>query len=117
MAMDEPTPREMCAFEAGIKLGALFHQFIGTPVSNASKASLEEAIRSAVMNQPYVKRVDVRIKPEVLERASKNAFGYASLTPEMLEASVWIEYRGVTCRGRLAYVEDKRYPLMWVEFE
>jgi hypothetical protein len=115
--MCEPTPREVCAFEAGIKLGALFHQFIGTPVSEASKASLEEAIRSAVMNQPYVKKVEVRIKPEALERASKNAFGYASLSPEMLEASVWIEYRGVTCRGRLAYMEDKRYPLMTLEFE
>jgi hypothetical protein len=115
--MREPTPREVCAFEAGIKLGALFHQFIGTPVSEASKASLEEAIRRAVMNQPYVKRVEVRIRGDVLKRASKNTFGYASLSPEMLEASVWIEYGGATCRGRLAYDVEKRYPLMTLEFE
>ncbi|WP_456473720.1 dihydroneopterin aldolase family protein [Candidatus Pyrohabitans sp.] len=115
--MPELSHREVCAFEAGIKLGALFHQFIGTPVSMDSRTSLEEAIRRAVMNQPHVKRVEVRIKPEVLERASENAFGYASLSPEMLEASVWIEYEGVTCRGKLGYIEEKKYPLMTLEFE
>jgi hypothetical protein len=115
--MRESTPREVCAFEAGIKLGTIFHQFIGTPVSEESKASLEEAIRRAVLNQPYVKGVRVEIKAEPLRRASKNAFGYASLSPEMLEAEVFIEYSGVRCVGKLAYRREKNYPLMWVEFK
>ncbi|WP_457555345.1 dihydroneopterin aldolase family protein [Candidatus Pyrohabitans sp.] len=113
----EPSPREVCAFEAGIKLGMLFHQFIGTPVSEASRRSLEEAMRRAVLNQPYVSRARVRIKPEPLRRASQNTFGYASLSPEMLEAEVGVEYRGVRCVGRLSYSEDEAYPVMWVEFE
>lgn len=115
--MREPSPRERCAFEAGIKLGALFHQFIGTPVSESSKRSLEEAMQKAVMNQPYVRRAEVRIRSEVLRKASKNVFGYASLSPEMLEAEVWVECEGVVCVGRLAYSQEKSYPLMWLEFE
>ncbi len=112
-----PTPRERCAFEAGIKLGAIFHQFMGTPVSENSKESLEEAIRRAVLNQPYVVDARVRIREEALREASTNSFGYASLSPEMLEVEVWIEHRSVRCCGRLAYSSESRYPEMWVEFE
>ncbi len=111
------SPREGCAFEAGIKLGTIFHQFMGTPVSESSKASLEEAIRRAVLNQPHVVEVRVRIREEALRRASRNTFGYASLSPEMLEAEVWIEYGGTRCCGRLAYSSESSYPEMWVEFE
>lgn len=32
--------RERAVFEGGISLGALFHQFVGTPVSEKTKKSL-----------------------------------------------------------------------------
>ncbi|HIQ32623.1 MAG TPA: dihydroneopterin aldolase, partial [Methanothermococcus okinawensis] len=38
------TPRERAVFEGGITLGALFHQFVGTPVSLKNREILERAI-------------------------------------------------------------------------
>ncbi|MDD1753617.1 MAG: dihydroneopterin aldolase family protein, partial [Methanotrichaceae archaeon] len=35
------TNREIAAFEAGIKLGALYHQFVGVPVSAGTAPTLE----------------------------------------------------------------------------
>ncbi|NOZ59339.1 MAG: hypothetical protein GXO66_07185 [Euryarchaeota archaeon] len=113
--MGGPTPREQCAFEAGIKLGAVFHQFVGTPVSEASRVSLEEAMRRALLNQPYVREARVCINREKLRLASENPFGYTSLSPEMLEVEVVVECTGVRCTGKLAYRDG--YPLMWLEFE
>ncbi len=96
------------AFEAGIKLGALFHQFIGTPVSESNAELLERAIESCVRLQPYVK--DVRVKIDVSRIDS--AFGYASLTPDMLYAFVEVEVEGVRVRAELKWNEELRYPLM-----
>ncbi len=33
--------RDQAVFEAGIKLGALYHQWVGTPISRKSAASVE----------------------------------------------------------------------------
>ena len=46
--------REQVVFEAGIKLGALYHQWVGTPISRASAGSVEAAIERAVILQPFV---------------------------------------------------------------
>ena len=42
------TPVMQAAFEAGIKLGALYHQFIGSPVSRDSADSLERGMSEAM---------------------------------------------------------------------
>ena len=61
-----PTNREIAAFEAGIKLGALYHQFVGSPVSPKTADSLERAIEESISLQPYVRSVDVRIDRRML---------------------------------------------------
>ena len=38
------TSRERAIFEGAISMGALFHQFVGTPVNKSSKKSLETII-------------------------------------------------------------------------
>ncbi|TFG90818.1 MAG: hypothetical protein E4H16_01040, partial [Candidatus Atribacteria bacterium] len=55
------TNREQAIFEAGIKLGALYHQWIGTPISQNSAASVESAIEQAVILQPFVEEITVRL--------------------------------------------------------
>ena len=60
------TDRERAAFEAGIKLGGIFHQFTGTPVSPASARSLEQGITEAVRSQPFVREVSVMIDRGIL---------------------------------------------------
>lgn len=100
-----------CAFECGIKLGALFHQFIGTPVSLNSKKSLEKAMEESIMNQPYVKEVEVSILPDLFKKI-KNPFQYFSLEGKMLRAIVTVQYKNYQCKGQLAYDEKTDYPLM-----
>jgi len=47
--------RERAVFEAGIKLGTIYHQFVGTPVAAANVEILERAIEDGVRVQPFVK--------------------------------------------------------------
>jgi hypothetical protein len=103
------TNREIAAFEAGIKLGALYHQFVGSPVSPKTADSLERAIEESISLQPYVRSVDVRIDRQML---LENVFGYGELEGRMIRAEVEIEYQGEIVRARLEYDPDKDYPLM-----
>ncbi len=104
-----PTKREVAAFEAGIKLGALYHQFVGTPVAAATAASLERAMQESISLQPYVKRVKVGINRRML---LENVFGYGELEGRMITAEVEIEYEGEVVRACLRFDEEKDYPLM-----
>lgn len=97
--------REKISFEIGIKLGALFHQFIGTPVSKKMKNNLENCIEESIKNQPFVKEVDIEIKLKEEE--------YTSLDPQHLRAKVVVEYKGYKGIGKLEFKQD--YPLMWID--
>lgn len=102
------TERERCVFEAGIKLAAALHQFVGVPVSPASRASLEKAIEGSIKNQPYVEKAKAKITIEKL-----NKYGYATLEGNMLELIVTVRYGDFRCVGRMKNIKD--YPLMYVE--
>jgi dihydroneopterin aldolase len=104
-----PNNREIAAFEAGIKLGALYHQFVGSPISPKTADSLEKAIAESISLQPYVRSVDVRIDRRML---LENAFGYGELEGRMIFAEVEIDYQGETVWAKLEYDPDKDYPLM-----
>lgn len=108
------TIRERAVFEAGIKLAAIYHQFIGAPVSASNAESLERAIEMGVMVQPFVESVSVRIRRESL-RQKRNEYDYQSLTGEMLDATVTIKVEDVRVVGRMRYIEEIKYPLMYVE--
>jgi hypothetical protein len=107
------TDRERATFEAGIKLAAVYHQFIGTPVSAYSVESLERAIEEGVKVQPFVESVNVRIHRDRL-RMKRNEYDYQSLTGEMLDVKVTIRIGKVRAVGEMRYLEDIRYPLMYV---
>ena len=67
------TDRENAVFEAAIKLGALYHQFVGTPISRATADTVETAIEHAVALQPYVTRIEVHLDRSLM---NENPFGY-----------------------------------------
>ena len=46
------TDRDRAAFEAGIKLGGLFHQYMGSPVNEGSALYMEEAMKRAGSKLP-----------------------------------------------------------------
>lgn len=104
-----PTKREVAAFEAGIKLGAIYHQFVGSPVSEETANSLELAMKESISLQPHVSSVSVEIDRDMLK---KNVFGYGELDGKMIRAVVEIDYSGEKIRAKLQFDPEKDYPLM-----
>ena len=120
MTASRPNPRprisrrEALLFEAGIKLGGVFHQYLGIPVSDRTAASLARAIEAAVGLQPFVRRVEVRIRPERGGPMGRGRFAYRYLIPEMLDVDVHLADGRTEVVARLEHRADLRYPLMKV---
>jgi dihydroneopterin aldolase len=106
--------RERLLFEAGIKLGGVFHQYIGIPVDRATAAALSRSIEGAVRLQPFVRQVRVRIDPGRGGPVGRGRFAYRYLTPEMLRVSVRVADGVEEVEAVLAHRPDLRYPLMEV---
>jgi len=99
--------REQAVFEAGIKLGALYHQWVGTPISRDSAASVEKAIERAVILQPFVEEITVRLDRSLM---TENRFGYSELSGMMYDAEIITRVGFTYCRARLS--PENGYPLM-----
>lgn len=109
------TDRERIAFELGIKLGALFHQFIGTPVSPKNIGILEEAMKNTVESQAFVVSAQVEIDPYGSEdKEDLGPFDYTTLTADMIETKVVVEYKDLRAVGTMRYVDEMDYPLMFI---
>jgi hypothetical protein len=104
--------RERAFFEAGIKMGTIYHQFVGTPVSGTNVKELEGAIERSVMVQPFVESAKINI---ILGRgAKKDTYDYFSLTGEMIDAVVTIRVGGTAVTAEMRFNEELDYPLMYV---
>lgn len=106
--------RETLLFEAGIKLGGAFHQYLGIPVSERTADSLARAIEAAVGLQPFVRRVTVDIHPKRGGPLGRGRFAYRYLTPEMLDVRVQLVDGPTEVEAQLRHRPDLRYPLMKV---
>lgn len=105
--------RERAVFEAGIKMGTIYHQFVGTPLCAANVDILERAIEDGVRVQPFVKGVRVRIDRTALRR-KKDEYDYQTLAGNMLDVVLEIQIENVRAVVEMRYVEELRYPLMFV---
>jgi hypothetical protein len=103
------TDREKAAFEAGIKLGALYHQFVGTPIARETAETVEAAIEQAVGLQPYVASIRVRLNRDLMV---SNRFGYSELAGKMFDVEITTRVGETACRARLHLEDD--YPMMEV---
>lgn len=106
------TERDNALFEAGIKLGALYHQFVGAPVNQNTINSLEHAIRESISVQPYVEDIAVRIDRDLVNASSQGEFGYCELEGRMLDVEARIVYGNVTATVGLTFDRSLNYPLM-----
>ncbi len=104
---------ERATFEAGIKLGGIYHQYLGTPVAPSTAARLERAIEQATRLQPFVEGIRVRILRAPLRRALTE-YGYAGLAPEMLWVTLRVRYSGAEAICELRSFPGLAYPLMFV---
>ncbi|MEM3737080.1 MAG: dihydroneopterin aldolase family protein [Candidatus Bathyarchaeia archaeon] len=111
------TERERAAFEGGIALAALYHQFVGTPISGADlKAvrALEKAMEQTAKLQPFREDVKVKVNTKTpKERASP--YDYETLMGDHLDVTVNIRYGKAKATARLRYIPELDYPLMYIE--
>lgn len=103
--------RERAAFEAGVKLGALYHQWVGVPVSRESASSLEKAIENAHVQQPYMTGISVRLDREQM---IPNRFGYSELSGLMFDVELTVRVNQASCHANLA--REGEYPMMRIEW-
>ena len=108
------TTRERAIFEGAISMGALFHQFVGTPVNKNTKNSLETSMEESLKLQPAIEDVKVNIRFDKLEE-SMTEFDYTSLTGDMLDVKIYTKVENVTATIRIEFIEELNYPLMYVE--
>lgn len=114
------TPAERAAFEAGIKLGGLYHQFTGVPVTIKNASTIERAIEDALRAQPFVKAVNVVIDRKMLKERCGGGEGdigegYTTLTGYMMEVKLSVAYHGQMAVCGMKFVPELDYPLMYVD--
>jgi len=107
------TDRDRAAFEAGIKLGSIVHQYVGTPLTSETVASLERAIEAATRVQPLVERVRVRIDQGRMR--IRGPYQYGALTEDLLDVEVSVRVGTAWAVGALRFVPELDYPLMYLK--
>lgn len=108
------TPREALLFEAGVKLGGVFHQYLGMPVAPETAEGLARTIEHALRLQPFVTEASVAIDPDRGPGPGTGHFAYRYLSPEMLRVDVTLQDGATTVVARLEHRADLSYPLMSV---
>lgn len=107
--------REYAIFEAGISLGAIFHQLVGMPVNIEKLEELERALSDTFSIQPFRKKTEIKIDAEKIKKGLAQPYNYGVITPESLRVKVIIEYGDVTVSARLEWVDEIGFPLMYVQ--
>lgn len=108
------TDRERAIFEGGISMGALYHQFVGTPINLDSVDSLEKAIKESIMLQPAIVDVDVNLNKDMI-KSSCSSFGYTSLEGNMLEIELTTQINDTVIKTCISYDENLNYPIMYIK--
>ena len=111
------TDRERASFEAGIKLGALYHILCGIPISSDEDVikSVENGIEAAISCQPYVKSVKLSLNREKIIGDKSTEFDYDEISGRIIRAELVIEYKTTKIVAKIDWIEDMQYPLMYIE--
>ncbi len=105
--------RDRALFEAGIKMGTIYHQFVGTPVNTGSVDRLERAMSEAIRVQPFVESAEVAVdRSRIPEKG--DTYSYASLTGDMIDAVVTVRVGDSAVVAEMRFDADLGYPLMYV---
>jgi len=115
LVREKVTDRDNALFEAGIKLGALYHQFTGSPVNLDTVSSLEQAIRESISVQPYVEDISVKINRDLLKSKLNGEFGYTELQGPMLDVKITVKFGSIKVKVGMKYNPELNYPLMKIE--
>ncbi len=108
------SPSERAAFEAGIKLGTVYHQFVGTPLSLENVDTLERAIEESIKVQPFVKDARVKIDRRRIKKR-QGFYKYLTLHGDMLDIDLEVQYENKIAVCKLEYIKEFDYPLMYIK--
>jgi hypothetical protein len=111
------TKRERACFEAGIKLGALYHILCGIPISRDQKviSSIEKGIEASLTCQPFVKKVELNLDREKIRGEKSHEFDYDDITGKIIRAKMIVEFESVEITAKIDWVKELEYPLMFIE--
>ncbi|MFX1352568.1 MAG: dihydroneopterin aldolase family protein [Promethearchaeota archaeon] len=109
--------RERACFEIGIKLGALYHILCGIPVSSNKNIinSIEKGIEASISCQPYVKNVKIVLDRDKIIGDKSNEFAYDEISGKVIRAEIEVQYKSVKIFAKIEWIEDLKYPLMYIE--
>lgn len=108
------TNRDRAIFEGAITLGAIFHQFIGIPITKSVAPVLKDVIEKTMSLQPFIEKVEVHIDEKSL-RDYDHAYDYTSLSGDLLELEVISYYGDVRVHFGMKYVDELKFPLMFIK--
>ncbi|HUS56769.1 MAG TPA: dihydroneopterin aldolase family protein, partial [Thermoplasmata archaeon] len=63
--------------------------------------------------QPFVKEVHVKIDRTKL-KAKRSEYDYVSLTGDMLDVTLVVQYKDARVTAYMKFVEEMNYPLMYI---
>jgi len=112
------TSRERACFEAGIKLGAIFHSILGFPVQNDHDAiqKIQDGFIASFKAQPYVQDLDIKIDLQTDERYKKrHEFDYTIVKDYMIRVDLSLKFKDVLIDGRIEWLPELEYPLMYIK--
>lgn len=106
--------RERAAFEAGIALGMVLHQFRGIPVRFKEEVELlEKVIEYAVISQPFKKHAEVHISLDIHD--NDNPYHYVTLRSRDIDVKIVVEYGNAVVKARARYIPELDYTLAYIE--
>ncbi len=108
---DSVSDRERAIFEGAITLGAIFHQFQGTPFRE--KEIIEDAMKESALTQPDI--VDVEISLETHPKSEKKQFEYGVVSGEILSIEITAEHGEAQAIVGMEWLEEYEYPLMFIK--
>jgi hypothetical protein len=112
------TDRERACFEAGIKLGAIFHSVVGLPVLNKEDVikAIQDGITASFKNQPYVQGLRLRINVDTGKQYTKrHEFDYTLIKEYMIDLEIDLLYKKTRLAGKVQWIPELGYPLMYVK--
>lgn len=83
-------------------------------MSSENVRTLEKAMEAGSMVQPFVEAVKVRIDRSRL-REKTGQYDYVSLTGEMLDVSLRVDYKGTKVEAGMKFAKEMNYPLMFIK--
>ncbi len=105
------TDRERAIFEGAITLGALYHQFVGTPIRD--KGALETAIEESALAHPFIKGAKAKVDDSG-ERGD-SPYQYPELSGKGLIIELEAEYNESRAKLGMRRVQGLDYPLMYIK--